>query len=338
MNLVGKVSIVVVFLALWACGKEAESQSNPTPAPAYTSWLVGDAKDVEVSNLQGGFVLAGGGTDVDEAMRWLLRRANGGDVLVLRASGSNGYNDYLMKELGVTINSCETILLNSKQIAAMPEVVNKIRNAEALFIAGGDQSNYVNFWKDTPTEEAINYLINTKKAVVGGTSAGCAILGEYVFSALNETIVSEEALANPLDKRITLTNNFLQATPLNNLLTDTHYDNRNRKGRHLVFLARLQKDFSVVEPKGIGVDEETAVVVSTDGTATVLGNGKAHFIKIMLSPTVLQGNQAVEWAFSPKNTLHELGNQQTFQLNQWQPISGGVLRGFEVKNGVLRIQ
>ena len=36
----------------------------------------------------------GGASENDAAMAWFLERAGGGDVLVLRASGSDGYNDY----------------------------------------------------------------------------------------------------------------------------------------------------------------------------------------------------------------------------------------------------
>ena len=61
-------------------------------------------------------------------------------------------------------------------------MIATIRNAEAIFIAGGDQSNYVRYWKDTPVEDAIN-LVAAKPAPIGGTSAGMAILGEFVYSA-----------------------------------------------------------------------------------------------------------------------------------------------------------
>ena len=38
----------------------------------------------------------GGSRENDNAMRWFLKQADGGDILVLRASGSNGYNDYML--------------------------------------------------------------------------------------------------------------------------------------------------------------------------------------------------------------------------------------------------
>ena len=76
--------------------------------------LSGDTADV-FTPTQPGYVLAGGSTDVDAAMQWLLARSGGGDVVILRASGSTGYNDYLYK-LG-KVNSVETLLIDSRDLA-----------------------------------------------------------------------------------------------------------------------------------------------------------------------------------------------------------------------------
>ena len=53
----------------------------------YYSWIVGNPSDFKLpdeSVLTGGFLLAGGSTDQDEAMRWFLKKAMGGDVIVFR--------------------------------------------------------------------------------------------------------------------------------------------------------------------------------------------------------------------------------------------------------------
>ena len=44
---------------------------------------------------QPGTCIMGGATEDDNAMRWFLDRVNGGDVVVIRVTGSNGYNNYL---------------------------------------------------------------------------------------------------------------------------------------------------------------------------------------------------------------------------------------------------
>lgn len=116
-------------------------------------WLVGNPGDFVVPNpqsLTGGALLAGGGGDVDSAMRWFLRKAAGGDVIVFR-NAENGttdlddpdadrYNAYMYSQLGVFVDSVETILFNGKWISENPVVIDKVRKAEAIFFSGGDQS------------------------------------------------------------------------------------------------------------------------------------------------------------------------------------------------------
>ena len=60
-----------------------------------------------------------------------------------------------------------------------------IRKAEVVFIAGGDQANYIRGWKGTPVETAVNEDIAAGKPI-GGTSAGLAVEGEYVFGAMED--------------------------------------------------------------------------------------------------------------------------------------------------------
>ena len=112
------------------------------PAQTYTSYFTGDTTDVTTPT-SGGTVLMGGATENDNAMRWFLQRANGGDVVVIRASGSDGYNDYLYTDLGVPVNSVQSIVTPDLAAANDPYVAQQVRNAEALWIAGGDQWRYV---------------------------------------------------------------------------------------------------------------------------------------------------------------------------------------------------
>jgi hypothetical protein len=99
----------------------------------YSSYFTGKTINVTTSP-EFGVCLMGGATENDNAMRWLLEKANGGDVVVLRSSGSNGYNDYLYSELGVTLNSLETFVITSVEGATNPYVLNKVANAENAVI------------------------------------------------------------------------------------------------------------------------------------------------------------------------------------------------------------
>lgn len=337
--------LIFFLLPFLACKKEiATPQKTITSQPLLSSvqtWTVGDTADVQTATTAG-IVLAGGSTDVDEAMRWFLRKSGGGDIVILRTSGSSGYNQYLKSELGVEVNSVQTFLVDSRDKASDPYMVNKVRNAEGIFIAGGDQATYVNYWKDTPLENAMNYVVNTKKAPIGGTSAGCAIQGGVYFAALNNTISSEQALSNPFDARITLgKDDFLEHSILKNTITDTHYDNPNRKGRHSVFLAKMVQE-GISEARGIGVEEKTAVLVEADGKAKVVGTNKAYFLQSQnAKPETFSQNTPLTWDNSGKAIkVCAIQAQSTadqalvFDLKTWQSPQG-IWSFWSIKNGVL---
>jgi cyanophycinase-like exopeptidase len=149
-----------------------------TFAQNYTEYLTGSATDVS-TNQQPGICLMGGAAEKDEAMVWFLNKADGGDVVVVRASGSDGYNDYFYTDLGVSINSVRTFVINNVAGATDPYVLQSVANAEAIWFAGGDQYDYVSYFRNNAMEDAMNNFINQKQGVVGGTSAGIAIMGNY---------------------------------------------------------------------------------------------------------------------------------------------------------------
>ena len=204
-------------------------------AQNYTTYFTGNTTDL-VTNPNGGICLMGGATEDDNAMKWFLERANGGDILVLRATGSNGYNSYLYTGLGINVNSVETIVCNNTAASSDPYVLQKIQQAEAIWFAGGDQWTYITYWRNTPLEQAINDAINQRNIVIGGTSAGMAIQGKYYFSAQNGTVTSSAALSNPYNNQMTVDSiHFIENSYLNNVITDTHFDNPDRKGRLITF-------------------------------------------------------------------------------------------------------
>lgn len=120
-----------------------------------------------------------------EAFQWMCKKANGGDFLVIRATGTGAYNPYisaLCAAAGYPANSVATLIIPSKAAANYEPVVARIREAEAAWIAGGDQSNYVNYWKGTPLSAALQARIDAGMPI-GGTSAGMAVLTQFIYSA-----------------------------------------------------------------------------------------------------------------------------------------------------------
>lgn len=320
-------------------------------AQTYVSYFTGDTTDVTTVT-QGGVVLMGGATEDDNAMRWFLQRSGGGDIVVIRASGADGYNDYLFSDLGVTVNSVETILTASYNSAQEPYVAQQIRRAEALWIAGGDQGKYVQYWKNGPVEDAIKYLIHTKKAVVGGTSAGMAVLGEAYFSALNGSVTSAQALADPYNSRMTIGYaDFIDHPDLQRVITDTHYDDPDRRGRHVGFLARLAQDYGF-RSLGIACEEYTAVCIDTAGWAHVYGGYPsdqdfAYFLQADCSPEyapeVCSAGQPLHWVRGQQavrvfKAEGRSNGQVAFNIRDWQSSTGGgIWQRWWVENGTMLV-
>ena len=234
----------------------------------YDYYLTGSSADA-VGPTEFGLGLMGGGTDVDALFTWMSDRAGGGDFVVIRASGADGYNQYVY-DLG-NFDSVETLVLKNRAASFDDFVLQRIANAEALFIAGGDQSNYVNQWKGTPVEDAIETLA-ARGVPIGGTSAGTAILGEFVYAAQRASATSADALADPYNRDITLDRDFLLLPNMSRLITDQHLVERDRMGRTLTFMARLVADGWTDESRAIAIDRETAVLVDAAGRATIVAN------------------------------------------------------------------
>ncbi|GGG54878.1 T9SS type A sorting domain-containing protein [Bizionia arctica] len=244
-------------------------------AQDYVEYHTGSTVDIS-TNQEAGVCLMGGASEQEDAMIWFLNKADGGDVVVLRASGSDGYNDYFYSELGVTINSVTTFVINNVAGAIDPYVLQRVADAEAIWFAGGDQYDYVSYFKDNAMEDALNNFINVKQGVIGGTSAGMVILGSSYFSAQYGTLTSNVALGNPYHPRVALGyNDFLNIPYMENVITDSHYDEPDRRGRHSVFLARFSKDNSE-RSFGIACNEYVAVCVGADGKAYVYGEHPAY--------------------------------------------------------------
>jgi len=333
-------TIFILVISLACCFLTAQD---------YESFLIGDPADVSPTPTYG-LCLMGGATEDDNAMTWLLSRANGGDVVVLRTSGSDGYNDYMFNQLNVSLNSVETLVINNANGATANYVKNRVSEAELIWLAGGDQWNYVDFFKDSALENILNDHINQKQAPIGGTSAGMAILSNHYFDAENGTVTSAEALNNPFNSKVSLGHDdFLDLPYMQNTITDTHHDNPDRKGRHSVFLARIAQQVGG-HALGIAADEFTAICIDENGMASVYGeypnfNDFAYFIRSNCEnpsflPEDLNAGNPLTWnrnqqAIKVYKVPGTSGGNNTFNLSDWKSGSGGSWENWWIENGNL---
>ena len=214
------------------------------------------------------------------------------------------------------------------------------------------QLDYISYFKDNALEVLLNNHVNIKHAPIGGTSAGMEILGSNYFSAQNGTVTSAQALSNPYNSLVALGHNdFLNIPFMNNVITDTHYDNPDRRGRHATFLARLKNDYSN-NVYGIACNEYVAVCVGNDGIAHVYGDYPnyqqfAYFIQpncSNLNPIeTCQSGQPLTWNYGGEalkvyKVPGTMNGANYFNIsNEWQlgQGSGGSWENWSVNNGVL---
>ncbi len=305
---------------LWAASAVLSAQPAPTDSkPLYRYTRLGNPKDAITTPLPG-FALMGGGKDLDEAFRWLCARAGGGDLVILRASGSDDYNPYIQNLCH--LNSVATLVLPSRAAAGDPSAARIVSHAGALFISGGDQANYINFWTGTPVQSALNEAIR-HGIPIGGTSAGLAVLGEWAYSAQGDkpddpNLDSTTAMADPFGPRITLVHSFLDIPILNGIITDSHFAKRDRMGRLLAFLARLNRAHgspSSAQVRGIGIEEGAAVLVEPDGHSHVIGNGAAYFISAGPAGGRVEPSQPLTCG---PFTVQRVAPAHVFNLKSWQ--------------------
>ncbi len=304
-----------------------------TTEETYQYFVTGSPDNVQVAT-QGLIVMQGGGDDVDENYVQMGALGGGGDFVVLRASGTDDYNDYIFELCGC--DSVETIVFVSREAAFDPLVIETIRNAEALFIAGGDQSRYVKFWKDTPVAEAINFVA-AKPAPIGGTSAGMAVIGEFVYSAMLESATAESSLKDPYYADITLDRDFLKLPGMRNVITDQHLQERDRIGRTLAFMARLLQDGWTTEARAIAADRETAVhfdPVTNMATVLATADHETPFAYFMRSSSAPEKAAPGEPLTFRKVEVYRLGAGGSFDLANWEG-RGGIQYELSAESGVI---
>jgi cyanophycinase len=290
----------------------------PSASAKWKYFRAGNAAD-SLATPRAGFALMGGG-DQDPALKFLCERANGGDFLILRANTEDDYAQKVNEEIRALcpLNSAATIVFSERDDSDDPKMIEHISQAEAIFLAGGDQSNYIRFWQDTPVEDALNRHIAAGKPI-GGSSAGLAVLGEFSFSSMIDTIHSPAALADPYGNKVTISRDFLRIPLLTGIITDTHFAKRDRMGRLLVFLARILQDGWANQVRAIAIEEGAAVFLEPDGQAKVMGSGPAYFLEAKHLPDVCQ--RKVPLTFSGI-TIHRAPPGTSFNLKDWKATGG----------------
>jgi cyanophycinase len=237
---------------------------------------------VQPSYAEKGFIVAiGGGTEDSRSLdtwssivyRRIVELGNFGKVIVLSFHAETNWIPDYFKSLGAS--DAVNIKIDSKDKANSDQLYEALINCQIIFIKGGDQHNYTNFWKGTRVEKAIREVY-LKGGIIAGTSAGAAVLGDWIFDAKEGSLYPDEAIRDPFHSKLTYTTDFLMILP--DILFDSHFTERGRIGRLGPLLARVMEDNPSHDVMGVGIDDRTAVVINKELEAEILGQGSVTFI------------------------------------------------------------
>jgi len=286
------------------CTQGCASLAHDFRAAGFDYYVQGDPALPRAAHTSFQLALMGGGGLVDSAYEAIARHAGNGHIVVLRvvAEDSDDHDSGDYGRLFVTrwgpVASAQTLVFHRRAAAYDPRVLAILRNADGIFLAGGDQGNYIRYWKGTPVQDALNAHLRAHRPI-GGSSAGLAILGHYSYTSLDGgSMESKLALRDPFNAGVTLEDDFLHARYLEHVITDTHFSRRARLGRLIVFLARLNQSHPAGGIFGVGVDERSALLVDAQGIGRLAAGsqGSAWCVLPQQPARVLQKGQPLSIA------------------------------------------
>lgn len=329
----------LLILALLATA--ARAGEAPTLAPdwvglGFEHYVQGDINAPTPSPIAPGYALMGGGDWPLASFRWFIHKAGGGHIVVLRSRGGAELQDEIFREVGGVV-SVETLVIHEREAAKDPRLLAVIARADGIFVDGGDQSNYVRAWKGTPLNKLINAHIAAGKPI-GGTSAGLAVLGGYVYGCLDSiSMVSKVALADPTAAGVTLVRDFLHVPYLGHVITDTHFAIRGRQGRLIAFVGRLAQEENDATITGLGVDQDTALVVDGNGIGKFYnrGAGYAWLVRPGIMPAAILAGRPLTYGRFP---IVGIGPDSTLDFKTFRVTNPAFVGEAEVRRGQLQIR
>ena len=158
-------------------------------------------------------------------------------------------------ELGAT--NVDILDIKDRAGAFGDRILKRIRECQVVFFTGGDQLRLTSILGGTPLHDLILQKYNREEFLYVGTSAGA--------SCVSKNMIYQG------DSQLALQKGQIKTTAglglLDHVVIDTHFSQRGRIGR------LFQAVVSNPRVTGIGVDEDTGLVISAN-SALVIGSGQ----------------------------------------------------------------
>jgi cyanophycinase len=164
------------------------------------------------------------------------------------------------EDLGVL--DCQSIPIPDRDAANSSMVTDLILEADGIFITGGDQQRLMNLIWETQTFKALHLAFHLRGCCIGGTSAGAAVMSRHMLASGKAARLPQKDLAD-LDLGLGF---------VSRAVIDQHFSERHRLARLLSVLAHQPQML------GVGIDEDTALVIERSTAIEVIGSGAVTLV------------------------------------------------------------
>lgn len=271
------------------------------------------------NKVQGTLLIVGGAEDKKgkcEILSKFVELSGGKNAMILvittaTEDSARAGQEYTRIFKGLNAGQIEVLDLDSRQKANQPYIEKLLEKSTGIFFTGGDQLRITAMLGGTIANQGLRqaYLQGT---VIAGTSAGASVMTNTMIAEGD----SEEAPKL----------NTIKLAPglglLEDMVVDQHFAQRGRIGRLLSAIAYNPYIL------GMGIDEDTAVVVYPDATLEVIGSQTVTFIdgrQITYSNvSELSPDQALA---IEKVIIHVLPKGYRFDLTTRLPSQGETRKG-----------
>ncbi|WP_205509553.1 cyanophycinase [Longitalea arenae] len=228
-------------------------------------------------------------------------------VEVITTSSSEGEESFkqyqkLFKELN--ISQVRHIHHNSRKDALTDGLAERVQEADAFFFTGGDQLKITTVYGGTPFLTAMKLRYINDPLVIAGSSAGAMALSTPMIYAGNKDV---EQISGEI--KITTGLEFLK-----DVCIDTHFVHRGR------FVRMAQVIVTNPTSIGIGIEEDTAIIIRNGVEMEVIGSGTV----IIIDGSEITESNITE--FSDRKAVairdlkvHMLGRKDTYKIPQVNP-------------------
>lgn len=184
-------------------------------------------------------------------------------ITTASGEGTASFHDYqkVFEKIGIT--RVGQIHHNSREEVLADPMLERLKNADGVFFSGGNQLKLTGFYGGTEFLTYLKHRYIHEQIAVAGTSAGAMALSTPMIYAGNEDV-------QELGGEIKLTTGL---EFVKDVCVDTHFVHRGR------FVRMAQVVITNPTSIGLGIEEDTAVIIKNGSEMDVLGTGLVIIIE-----------------------------------------------------------